>query len=92
MRVGHAEKFETQVCSADVGLQTRLRFIRRDVPRAGEVPIFRLARPPAPCAPFGRAWGMENEIKQYGTLRSWTRRLVLEMWDEMASADAARSG
>jgi hypothetical protein len=32
----------------------------------------------------------EKEMKQYGEYR--TRRLVLEKWDELSSADAARSG
>jgi hypothetical protein len=43
---------------------------RGDVPRADEVPIF---------------WGKEKELKALtaGTLRSRTRRLVLEKWDGM---------
>ncbi len=32
----------------------------------------------------------EKEMKQYGEYR--TRRLVLEKWDELSSADAERSG
>jgi hypothetical protein len=52
-----------------------------DVPRADEVPVLRQVRP-RHYVPE-RALGKELKSLTAGTLRSRTRRFVLEKWDEL---------